>query len=62
MPEELTRQELIYIAHAPREAAGVADANAADGKFQACKGAFEKSAAQQRALAEKVERIAKQMR
>jgi hypothetical protein len=37
----------------------MADANAADGKFQACKGAFEKSAAQQRALAEKLERIAK---
>jgi hypothetical protein len=59
--EQLTRQDLIYIARALRVAAGVDDAKAADGEFISSKPVFEKSAREQRALAEKVERIAKRV-
>lgn len=61
MPEELTRQDLIYIARALRIAAGVADAKATEAEFISSRPAFQKSAGEQRALAEKVERIAKRM-
>jgi hypothetical protein len=62
MPEErLTRQDLIYIARALRVAAGVGDAKAADGEFMSSRAVVEKSAGEPRALAEKVERIAKRM-
>jgi len=60
--EQLTRQDLIYIARALRVAAGVDDAKAADGEFISSKPLFQKSAGEQRARAEKVERIAKRMR
>ena len=60
--EQLSRQELIYIACALRVAAGVADSEAGDGKFFSSRAIFERSASDQRALADKVERIAKQMR
>jgi hypothetical protein len=63
MPEEqLTLQDLIYIARALRLAAGVDDTKARDGKFVSSKAMFETSASEQRALAEKVERIAKRLR
>jgi hypothetical protein len=62
MPDEqLTRQDLIYIARALRVAAGVDDAKAADGEFISSRPAFERSASEHRALAEKVERIAKRV-
>jgi hypothetical protein len=42
-------------------AAGVDDAKAAEGKFVSSRAVLEKSAGEQRALAEKVERIANRM-
>jgi hypothetical protein len=59
--EHLTRQDLIYIARALRVAAGVDDAKAADGEFISSKTVFQKSAREQRTLAEKAERIAKRV-
>jgi hypothetical protein len=51
--EHLTRQDLIYIARALRVAAGVDDAKAADREFISSKTVFQKSAREQRTLAEK---------
>jgi hypothetical protein len=59
--EQLTRRDLIYIARALRVAAGVDDAKATEGKFVSSRTVFEGSASEQRALADKVERIAKRM-
>jgi hypothetical protein len=59
--EHLTRQDLIYIARALRVAAGVDDAKAADGEFISSKTVFQKSAREQRTLAEKVKLIAKRV-
>jgi hypothetical protein len=62
MAEELTRQELIYVANALRQAARLAEKQAADPGFTSMRRVFERSAMDQDALSDKVERIAKRMR
>jgi hypothetical protein len=60
MPEEhLTCQDLIYIARALRVGASVDATKATEGEFVSSRTVFDDSTSEQRALAEKVERIAK---
>jgi hypothetical protein len=58
----VTQCNLIVAVYVTMNAAGVDDAKAADGEFISSKTVFQKSASEQRALAEKVERIAKRAR
>jgi hypothetical protein len=59
--EKLTRQDLIFGAHGLRQAATLSDQRARDPKSGSSASVFEQSAGAQRRLADKFDRIAKQM-
>ena len=59
--ETLTRQELIYAAHALRVDAAQAEAQAKDPKFLSSRDIFLEAANSKRLLSAKCERIAKSM-
>ena len=61
-PATLTRQDLIYAAAALRQAARLAERQAADPSFTSMRATFERSAREHDTLAAKFDRIAKHMK
>lgn len=57
--EKLTKQDLKFAAHALRISAGVSEGRAEDPAFFSSRDIFARAAKDQRALAEKFERVAK---